>query len=257
MKAEQGIADYQFFWGIVSEFVYREGKQPWELMPNQASYKWFYKAADQGHVSAMLFIIGKHVDNRLASKNVLKNKAIKYAKQLLASGFLQASRLLYQSKQKPSERDILTERGELFGRCKNLELTSLKNLAMSYFSGSYENDDGFALFDQQYRDLAKAETLYSFIVKKYADGKSAFNLANMLAKNDRVKALTFYKQSAELGYEGGMRWLGEYYACNDDNTKALIWLKKADLAGDQSAIDSIEEIRDLGYITNCENGWVY
>ncbi|WP_157611017.1 hypothetical protein [Arsukibacterium perlucidum] len=84
------------------------------------------------------------------------------------------------------------------------------------------------------------------------DAEADYILARLAEdQKNQTKALEHYDAAATKGYARAMLWLGEHFACKQDNDNAYAWLQKATAAGDGDAQDAIDELNTYGDLANC------
>lgn len=102
---------------------------------------------------------------------------------------------------------------------------------------------------------SELKEVYQLLIDNYQNTDAAVSLANETSK--RTVKLKWMQWAAERKHKVAMSWYGAYLVCNQQTTEGMAYLKQAQQAGDSDAPLLLDEIKDLGYTTNCDNGWIY
>lgn len=260
--AEQDDANFQFLWSLVlrnhaSKLSYASEEQLKlnnDLM--EQARLWQQKAANAGQQQAMYMQI-LYVYNfaLLHSSEDLpfdadKQAALGYLPKLNRSLFRlppdleqKVQQVQTKESQKAAAQDKM-QRLELMSETELLELAEYE-----YRSAAYAAGDGKLVLSPQLKRV------YLQLIKGFQNTDAAYRLAR--ASESRDDTVQWMKWAAEHKHKAAMSWFGAYLICNQDKNKGMLYLQQAQKAGDEDASLLLGEMQDLGYTTNCDNGWIY
>lgn len=260
--AEQEDANFQFFWSLVlrnhagklSLASPEQQKLNKELM--QQVRLWQQKAADAGQQQAMHMHISYVYNFALLNSNedlptaADKQAALRYLPRLNRSVFRLPPDLDHRIKQLNTKENQKASAQDKIQRLEQLSEHELLDLAeYEYRSAVYVADSKKLAISPQLKGV------YLQLIERFQNSDAAYKLARISeARDDTVQ---WMKWAAEHKHKAAMSWYGAYLICNQAKAKGLIYLQQAQKAGDEDASLLLGEMQDLGYTTNCDNGWIY
>jgi len=258
-KANLGEPKFQFIWSYVLTYAYlmdfdqsKASRQKFSEIRKEQEM-WQQLSAENGFIAAMIAEIDRYLSPYYTSSEEEKVRMLGYANKLALNNIQDADNFIFKIKLKKSSQELKKILDEKVAIYRSLSTEEILDLARFLKTGYYIEERGRMEFP---KELIKSEELYHYLINKRNDGESAYLLAKIFEKSDRLKALKFFNLSAKLDYPAGIGWIGDYTSCKGDNKSAIRLLKKAKQLGYLEADDSLGEIEELGITTNCYDGWI-
>lgn len=263
--AEKGDPNFQLFWSFV--LVSHGEKMSMDLEKytldehralraglNKQIQEWRIKAAEAGHQMAIsMLVMPVYTKQELPQPDFLpsaeeKALALRFLPKLDSSMHNLPVDLQQKIQHVKTKEDKLAEEQNQQQNAAKLSEQELIQLAKdlerrSSYSGRVRSN------------WSELKEVYQLLIDNYQNTDAAVSLANETSK--RAVQLKWMQWAAERKHKVAMSWYGAYLVCNQQTTEGMAYLKQAQQAGDPDAPLLLDEIKDLGYTTNCDNGWIY
>ncbi|WP_299496292.1 hypothetical protein [uncultured Shewanella sp.] len=270
-KAEAGQADYQYLWGLISQFIYRQFSVA--HIGSQIDKKWIIAAADNGQVAAMAQEIQAFMGTISMPKRERQQQVLDYAVELHEQYNNTDTELLIAAvKSRETIEDVIERMRFLYDNYTQLSSEQLNSLWRFYLYGHYESAEKVVLFDKEFSvsgrfdpDLAKGMRILKYNFSHFKSISATMTLANIYSRSyiteqtewNKQKALNYYKVAKDLNHPRAVTWYGDYLHCIGQKTEGIALLRQAASLNDEDAKESLEDIKQLGYTVNCSQGWIY
>ena len=263
--AEKGDPNFQLFWSFVlvshgeKMSMDHEKYTLDELRALQAGLKkqiqeWRIKAAEAGHQMAIsMLVMPVYTNQELPQPDFLptaeeKALALRFLPKLDSSMHNLPADLQQKIQHVKTKEDKLAEEQNQQQNAAKLSEQELIQLTKdlerrSSYSGRVRSN------------WSELKEVYQLLIDNYQNTDAAVSLANETSK--RAVKLKWMQWAAERKHKVAMSWYGAYLVCNQQTTEGMAYLRQAQQAGDPDAPLLLDEIKDLGYTTNCDNGWIY
>lgn len=259
--AEKGDPNFQFFWSLV--LANHLEKQIFGAETDNRALKddlikqarqWRIKAAEAGHQMAIYaLVMPVYTRQQMQQSDFLPNAeekalALRFLPKLDSSIYKLPADLRQKIQQAKTKEDKLAEEQSQLQGAAKLSEQELIQLAKdldrrSSYSGRVRSN------------WSELKEVYQLLIDNYQNTDAAVSLANETSK--RSVKLKWMQWAAERKHKAAMSWYGAYLVCNRQTTEGMTYLQQAQKAGDPDASLLLDEIKDLGYTTNCDNGWIY
>jgi uncharacterized coiled-coil DUF342 family protein len=263
--AEKGDPNFQLFWSFVlvshgekmsmdHEKYTLDELRALRAGLNKQIQEWRIKAAEAGHQMAIsMLVMPVYTKQELPQPDFLptaeeKALALRFLPKLDSSMHKLPADLQQKIQQVKTKEDKLAEEQNQLLNAAKLSEQELIQLASdlkdrSSYSGRVRSNWG------------EIKEVYQLLIDNYQNTDAAVSLANETSK--RAVKLKWMQWAAERKHKVAMSWYGAYLVCNQQTTEGMAYLRQAQKAGDSDAPLLLDEIKDLGYTTNCDDGWIY
>jgi TPR repeat protein len=200
---------------------YEKGFSAYKEKKYKEAVSWYEKAADRGHVYAWTILGAMYLTGDGVPRNY--EKAYYWSEKAAVKGVAEAQNNL----------GVLYQHGA--GVSQNYDT------AKYWYQQALEN--GYSKASEQIVNIDRLKKFKSQDL--YIDGVEAYG------EKDYVKALSLYKQSAELGYMSSQYSLASMYdrglGTERDIDKATYWYEKAADQGSENAAARLKKLNSAGY----------
>ncbi len=231
--------------------------------------KWLMKAADQGHVQAMIsFIEYLTVGSELLSEKV-HNTGRRYAQSLVASQ-TSASAQKYDHylsffntmAHEDNWQQILQEK---LDNLSTLSSQEIRDMAMDFLTGNYRffyhSDTDFLIGTRTIRfsvrgvrDLETYERLTQYLADNRAHPESSYQaaLTHFFDEPKNLeRAFEYLNVAIEGRYPKALTFVGRYLICHQKIDSGKAFLNEAIKVGDVNAKDELSDLNQYGDLYNC------
>lgn len=257
-QADKGEPRYQFLYSLllvgplVADLTNHSATEAKKLRIRADSYR--RKAADAGFTAAQQYyvsiVLGEFRISGVSTKE--KESAIEYAQRLVAKGHSEYATQIFQIQK------IVTNEERMAGLEKMIKgyqsvsteklLETVKGLEMGHIVDYSRKIPSFTRIEPN-PELAIELLTYLVVERKSLKAGAVAGKYYLKTRGDEIMHLLRF--AAEGGEPEAQGILGEYLACKGKFEEAMPLLTKSRAGGYGYAIDSLEEIKELGEPTTC------